>query len=445
MNLRRIALAVLLSIFPGAQALATDVTHGSNTITQIRNSGTIVPGIAKLNLLGAGVTAVRNGSQRDMLDLTFSGGGGTVFADSPLTGNGSSGSHLGLTTSPAGQTPVGVTRLVSSGTGLSGGGDLSADRTLSVAASQTSITSIAPAGALTLTCGAACTWSSSAGNLAVDSASALNLGATNATSIGIGRSGITTTLTGGFTYQTGVFSMTGNGASTITTSSGNTTIDSAAALNLGNTNATSLAVGRSGITTTLTGGFTQQTGVFSMTGNGASTITTSSSNLIVDAFATLNLGTSAATQVNIARASQATQVNGRITAAQDVYFTGVNTPTAIGGNTDNYNPAGLGTTTTLRQDVSGAFNLTGITAPLTGRYILFCNISTANTLTLIHDATSTAANRFFLPNSANLAVRPNGCVTLNYDNTSSRWRVVGNAAWLDRKFETWRNAEMRVA
>jgi hypothetical protein len=53
------------------------------------------------------------------------------------------------------------------------------------------------------------------------------------------------------------------------------------------------------------------------------------------------------------------------------------------------------------------------------------NVGTANIITLVHDATSTAANRFFCPNSANVALRPNGWVDIWYDTTSSRWRVVG--------------------
>lgn len=108
-------------------------------------------------------------------------------------------------------------------------------------------------GALTLTAAAASTWSTSAGNLAVDSAAALNLGATNATGIGIGRSGITTTITGGLTQLTGAVSITGNAASTITTSASTMAIDATTALNLGTSTATSINVGNGTITTKVTG------------------------------------------------------------------------------------------------------------------------------------------------------------------------------------------------
>ena len=53
-------------------------------------------------------------------------GGGTVTADSPLTGNGSSGSHLACSLCALTSTQI------IAGAGLTGGGDLSANRTLSI-------------------------------------------------------------------------------------------------------------------------------------------------------------------------------------------------------------------------------------------------------------------------------------------------------------------------
>ncbi len=117
------------------------------------------------------------------------------------------------------------------------------------AASQFSTSS----GALTLTAAAASVWKTSGGALTVDAAAALNLGSTDATSIALGKSGITTTITGGLTQLTGAVSLTGNAASQFSTSSGALTLDAATALNLGNTTATSVAIGRSGIVSTVTG------------------------------------------------------------------------------------------------------------------------------------------------------------------------------------------------
>jgi hypothetical protein len=84
---------------------------------------------------------------------------------------------------------------------------------------------------------------------------AITFGASSNTSaVGIGRSGITTTITGALTQLTGTFSLTGNGASSITTTSGNATYDSAAQANLGTSTATQVTLGRTGINVIVPGG-----------------------------------------------------------------------------------------------------------------------------------------------------------------------------------------------
>jgi hypothetical protein len=158
-------------------------------------------------------------------------------------------------------------------------------------------------GAFSLTGNAASSLSTTVGSLTLDATTILSLGTTTATSIALGHAGITTTITGGLTQLTGAFSLTGNAASVLTTTAGALTITSAAALNLGTATTTSIAVGRAGITTTITGGLTQLTGTFSLTGNGVSSITTTSGNTTIDSAATLNLGASNATSVIINRSS----------------------------------------------------------------------------------------------------------------------------------------------
>ncbi len=87
--------------------------------------------------------------------------------------------------------------------------------TLTAGAASTWSTS---SGALTLTAGAASTWSTLVGALTVDSASALNLGTSGATSVSLGKTGITTTNNGALTVTQ---TLTANG--NITLSSGNVT------------------------------------------------------------------------------------------------------------------------------------------------------------------------------------------------------------------------------
>ncbi len=107
--------------------------------------------------------------------------------------------------------------------------------------------------------------------------------------------------------------------------------------------------------------------------------------------------------------------------------TAVISPTQLTGNTDNWAPTGLAGAETIRMSSNAAINLTGLTGGTAGRQITLISINTSNNITLVHSATSTAANQFICPNSANAAIRPNGAVILRYDGVSSKWRVVGSA------------------
>lgn len=117
---------------------------------------------------------------------------------------------------------------------------------------------------------------------------------------------------------------------TIVSDTGACTVDSAAALVLGNTTATSIAVGHSGVTTTVTGGLTQLTGAVSLTGNAASSFTTSAGALTltsaaaatwstaagaltVDSAAALNLGNTNATSLAVGHSGITTTVTGGLT------------------------------------------------------------------------------------------------------------------------------------
>lgn len=105
-------------------------------------------------------------------------------------------------------------------------------------------------------------------------------------------------------------------------------------------------------------------------------------------------------------------------------------PAAIGANQTDYVPAGLLTAQRLRQDVSAACEIISMAAGSDGQRITIENISGtgANTLTLRHDdgANGTAAQRFLCANNASVIIRGNGAVTVEYDGTSSRWRVLSN-------------------
>lgn len=97
-------------------------------------------------------------------------------------------------------------------------------------------------------------------------------------------------------------------------------------------------------------------------------------------------------------------------------------PTALAANTDNYDPTSFAGSEILRISASAAYNLTGIVAPTTGsRRITLQNVGAEN-ITLVNNATSTAANRFQLSIGINTVLAAGDAVTLVYDDTSSRWR-----------------------
>lgn len=111
----------------------------------------------------------------------------------------------------------------------------------------------------------------------------------------------------------------------------------------------------------------------------------------------------------------------RVDGAQRYGGAAIVTPAQLTANTNDYNPTGLGSARMLRLSTDAARNLTGIVAQSV-TVLSICNVGAFN-LVLVHDATSTAANRFLLPGNVNLTLPPNGGTQLIYDGTSLRWRT----------------------
>ena len=107
-----------------------------------------------------------------------------------------------------------------------------------------------------------------------------------------------------------------------------------------------------------------------------------------------------------------------------IVFANPITPSALTGNTNNYNPAGLSSSNILRISSTGNFNLTGLQAPspAKGQVILVVNIGTNNITLKNNDAASSAGNRFLA--GADKLVQAQESVILVYDEVSLRWRVI---------------------
>lgn len=119
----------------------------------------------------------------------------------------------------------------------------------------------------------------------------------------------------------------------------------------------------------------------------------------------------------------AIETSGATDVRQQFQVSNAISPAQLTGNTDNWSPTGLSTASVIRLSTDAARDITGIAAQPGGTLILLCNIGTQNAV-LKHDVTSTAANRFLCPGSADFTLNANDSVKIWYDPTSSRWRVV---------------------
>ena len=113
-----------------------------------------------------------------------------------------------------------------------------------------------------------------------------------------------------------------------------------------------------------------------------------------------------------------------IPLAPSVLTGNIISPTAISSSINNYSPTNFADAKILRLTSTAAISITGFAGGTVGRVFYLQNVGT-NNITLLHESASSAtANRFALANNTDIIVRPNGGVTLWYDNTSARWRTV---------------------
>lgn len=192
----------------------------------------------------------------------------------------------------------------------------------------------------------------------------------------------------------------------------------------GTTTITALAVNGSGVTGSIK--VVAFSGVLQLTYNATSLILPGAANITTqagDKAVVVNLGGGNAAVMAYTRAD-GTPVAPITSFSSQVAFTGVITPTAISGTTNNWAPTGLAGATLIRATPSSTTSLTGLTAQPAGTLLMLVNISTSVTMTLVDEsASSTAANRFAL--SADWPIGPEDAVWMRYDGTASRWIVLG--------------------
>jgi Pectate lyase superfamily protein len=97
-------------------------------------------------------------------------------------------------------------------------------------------------------------------------------------------------------------------------------------------------------------------------------------------------------------------------------------PAQLVANTNDWNPTDLAKASFIRLSTDASRDITGIVGGSSLRELTLLNVGAFNAV-LKHDVTSTAANRFLCPGSADFTLTPNARAILLYDSTSSRWRV----------------------
>ena len=102
---------------------------------------------------------------------------------------------------------------------------------------------------------------------------------------------------------------------------------------------------------------------------------------------------------------------------------------SISGTVNNWNPTGLAHDVVILADLGGANRIiTGISALADGAMLYLMAQSSTDTITLSHlSGSSSAANQFRCPAGANYVIGNKAGVTVVYDATDTKWRVVGQA------------------
>lgn len=111
------------------------------------------------------------------------------------------------------------------------------------------------------------------------------------------------------------------------------------------------------------------------------------------------------------------------TLAQNINFSGEISPSQITSNQNDYNPSGLSTASSLRLDSDAARDITGLSGGADGRVMMIYNIGSFIITLKNSSVSSTASNRFLF--SADIPIPSNSGLMIQYDSTSSRWRLLG--------------------
>lgn len=110
------------------------------------------------------------------------------------------------------------------------------------------------------------------------------------------------------------------------------------------------------------------------------------------------------------------------TASGAFAYTGTISPAQITADQNDYAPTGLATASVVRLSSDALRAINGLTGGATGRVLILHNVGAFQINLADEAAGSAAANRFALTRT--VALLPDAAVMIQYDATSSRWRVL---------------------
>lgn len=118
-------------------------------------------------------------------------------------------------------------------------------------------------------------------------------------------------------------------------------------------------------------------------------------------------------------------------ASGSFYLSGDISPTAISVTTNDYNPTGFSTASTVRLSSTTDVSITGMAAGTDGEIKILINTTGFYINILNQSSFSSAANRFILPEGQQINLgRSGGVVMFQYDATSARWRAMSSVVRL---------------
>lgn len=119
----------------------------------------------------------------------------------------------------------------------------------------------------------------------------------------------------------------------------------------------------------------------------------------------------------------------RLEVRKSIRFAGDITPDTLDASANNYDPEGLSNASVLRLRASTAVNLTGLAGGSDGKILYVYNIGSSAITFKDESGSSTAANRFAL--AADVVLSGDESIMLQYDASSSRWRLYSKSVSTD--------------